>query len=88
MLFFSINSSPSMRDNDPTDLRLNSSKSFVEKLNSTSDRAAIVSWGGKLGFKTDLISDFSVLKSDLDSNISIEVDPIQSVSLRQTQIIT
>jgi hypothetical protein len=68
---FSIDSSPSMRDNDPTNLRLNSSKSFVEKLNSTSDRAAIVNWGGKLGFKTDLISDFNALKHDLDRNISV-----------------
>jgi len=69
---FSIDSSPSMRDNDPTNLRLNSSKSFVEKLNSTSDRAAIVSWGGKLGFKSDLISNFDAVKYNLDTNISID----------------
>ena len=69
---FSIDSSPSMRDNDATNLRLNSSKSFVEKLNSTSDRAAIVSWGGKLGFKSDLISNFDVVKYNLDTNISID----------------
>jgi hypothetical protein len=79
-IVFSIDSSPSMLDNDPTNLRLNSSKSFIEKLNSTSDRTAIVSWGGKLGFKSDLVSDFNELKSNLDNSIDAASYPISQAN--------
>jgi Mg-chelatase subunit ChlD len=75
-IVFSIDSSPSMQDNDPTDLRLNASKSLIDKLNSTMDAAAAVSWGSKLGSKSELVSDFTKLKQEIGTiNIDNASDP-------------
>src|SRR5687768_10180176 len=65
-VIFSIDSSWSMEQNDPANLRLISSKAFIDQLDPTMDRAAAVSWGGKLGYKSELISDFEELKQNID----------------------
>lgn len=63
---FSIDSSWSMEQNDPAYLRLNASKTFISQLDTIKDHAAAVSWGGKLGYKSELISDFDELKQNID----------------------
>jgi Mg-chelatase subunit ChlD len=63
---FSIDSSYSMEKNDPANLRLNASKAFIDELDPTKDRAAAVSWGGKLGFKSELESNFDELKQNIE----------------------
>jgi len=73
---FSIDSSQSMEQNDPSNLRLDASKLFVDKLNSSEDRVAAVSWGGRLGYKSELISDFDKLKQDI-GNINISDANVQ-----------
>lgn len=78
-IVLSIDSSPSMIDNDPSRLRLTAARSFIDMLNSTIDRAAAVSWGGKLGYKSLLMSNFSKLKSD------ISVFDIESASYLYSQ---
>jgi hypothetical protein len=65
-VIFSIDSSWSMEQNDPANLRLIASKAFIDQLDSTIDRAAAVSWGGKLGYKSELVSDFEELKQNID----------------------
>lgn len=63
---FSIDSSYSMEQNDPANLRLNAPKAFIDQLDPTKDRAAAVSWGGRLGYKSDLASNLDELKLNID----------------------
>ena len=68
-----------MQGNDPANLRLDASKSFIDKLNPTTDRAAAVSWGGKIGFESQLVSDFTKLEQEIGNmnidNASIPFSP-------------
>ncbi|HVO40705.1 MAG TPA: vWA domain-containing protein [Spirochaetia bacterium] len=49
-IILAIDSSGSMTTNDQTNLRLTAAKSFVDKLNPTRDRAAVVSWDDGIDF--------------------------------------
>lgn len=70
-VIFSIDSSPSMLDNDPNNLRLVASKAFIDKLDPKLDKAAVVSWGETLGFKSHLTNNFTQLKNNIDKDIDI-----------------
>jgi plastocyanin len=63
---FSVDSSSSMIQNDPSDLRLEAAKSFINRLNATQDQAGIVSWGRSVDFSFGLTHDFEKLKAAID----------------------
>jgi von Willebrand factor type A domain len=66
---FAIDSSGSMVDSDPTDLRLEAAKQFVDKLDADIDAGSVVSWNNEieLVFPTvGLTNDFVALKANID----------------------
>jgi von Willebrand factor type A domain-containing protein len=70
---FAIDSSGSMSWNDPYGLRLNASKDFVGKMNSTKDQAGVVSWDDGIddinpwdGLSLDLTDNFTRVNMSID----------------------
>jgi Ca-activated chloride channel family protein len=63
---FAIDSSNSMEDNDPDNLRLEAAKSFLDRLNQTRDRAGVVNWDSEIEATFGLTSDFESLKANID----------------------
>jgi Ca-activated chloride channel family protein len=63
---FAIDSSGSMLTNDPTGLRKDSAKSFVDQLDSSRDTAGVISWDTGINFQYGLTDDFATLKSKID----------------------
>ena len=61
-----IDSSSSMEDNDPDDLRIDSASSFVNLLNSSRERAGLVSWDSDIDFTLELSSDFNVVLDEIE----------------------
>jgi secreted protein with Ig-like and vWFA domain len=49
-LVLAIDSSGSMRINEPTNLRLSAAKAFLDKLNPATDMASVVSWDDGIDF--------------------------------------
>jgi Ca-activated chloride channel family protein len=66
-IVFALDSSGSMSWNDPGDLRISASKSFVDKMDSTRDQAGVVSWDDGIDFTQSLTSDFALAKSKIDA---------------------
>ncbi|AEA46073.1 vWA domain-containing protein [Archaeoglobus veneficus] len=64
---FALDSSGSMGWNDPSGLRKTAAKSFVDKLNSTTDQAGVVSWDNNIDFTQTLTNNFSLVKSKIDA---------------------
>ena len=64
-IVFSIDSSTSMKDNDPRNLRSSISKYILNAL-GTLDRAGVISWDKNADFALGLNSNFTVLKSQID----------------------
>jgi len=69
---FALDSSGSMcgspsPGNDPTGLRKTASKSFVDKLDSTVDTGAVVSWDDNVDFTYGLSNNFVTLKTQIDN---------------------
>jgi hypothetical protein len=66
---FAIDSSGSMQDNDPTNLRLEACKQFVDQLDITIDAGAVVSWNNEIDLvfpSVGLTNDFLGLKGNID----------------------
>lgn len=63
---FALDSSGSMGWNDPSDLRISASKSFVDKMDDSRDQAGVVSWDNNIDFTWPLSSDFTTVKSKID----------------------
>jgi len=61
-----IDSSGSMADNDPANLRLSDSKSFVARLSPDMDRVGVVSWDDDIDFVQPLTNDFDLVKRQID----------------------
>jgi len=80
---FSIDSSASMDDNDPMNLRLNASKQFIDQLNSTTDHAAIVTWGGSLVHKSNLTSNFDGLQQEIENANETVSDTNYNVGIKE-----
>lgn len=55
---FSIDSSGSMTWNDPSDLRLDAAKGFVDDMDDTRDQGGVVSWDTDIDFDFGLTDDF------------------------------
>jgi Ca-activated chloride channel family protein len=70
-IVFSIDSSGSMGWNDPGNLRLAAAKSFVDKLDSTTDQTGVVSWDTDIDFTypdpPGMTNDFTTAKSKIDT---------------------
>lgn len=69
---FAIDSSGSMcgspaPGNDPTGLRKTAAKAFVDKLDSTVDQGAVVSWDDNIDFFYGLSNNFVTLKAQIDN---------------------
>lgn len=63
---FALDSSVSMDWNDPTDLRKDASKSFVDKMDSSLDKAGVVSWDNNIDFALALTNNFAQVKAKID----------------------
>lgn len=66
-IVFSIDGSGSMVYNDPTNLRLAAADSFLAKMNPAMDKAGVVSWDSAVVVNEPLSSDFTNIKSKIDS---------------------
>jgi uncharacterized protein YegL len=71
---FAIDSSGSMGisfdgipPSDPSNLRLNASKSFLDKMNSSRDMAGVVSWDNDVDFSQALTNNFATLNDKMDT---------------------
>jgi len=64
---FAIDSSGSMLVNDPSELRLEAAKSFVDKMDPSMDAAGVVSWDDDIDFSQPLTHDFPLVKTKIDS---------------------
>ncbi len=62
---FALDSSGSMRTNDPNGIRKTASIEFVDKLDKARDLGAVVSWGDTILFSTNLTNDFEFLKDEI-----------------------
>jgi Ca-activated chloride channel family protein len=62
---YAIDSSGSMQQNDPTNLRLVAAKNFTDKLDPTRDQAGVVSWDDNIDFTYGLTQDFTTLKTQI-----------------------
>jgi Ca-activated chloride channel family protein len=65
-IVFAIDSSGSMYSNDRYNLRLAAAKDFTDKMDSTKDTAAVVSWDSNIDFFEVLTSDFTHIKNRID----------------------
>jgi Ca-activated chloride channel family protein len=70
-VIFALDSSGSMDWNDPGGERKNASKSFVDKMDDTRDKAGLVSWddyqdGNAIDIALPLTNDFTLVKSQID----------------------
>ena len=66
-VILAIDSSGSMEDNDPHNLRLEGAKGFVDMLNPELDRVGVVSWDDDVDFAEPLTDDFDWIKSRIDN---------------------
>ena len=64
---FSIDSSGSMSWSDPTKLRMEASKNFIDKLNPTTDQVGAVNWDDRVIGSEPLTTDFQKVKDFIDS---------------------
>jgi hypothetical protein len=71
-----IDSSGSMRVNDPSNLRLSAAKVFLDKLNPVTDRAGVVSWDDNIDFTFPLIGLNEI--SATGTSVKTSVDNIDS----------
>lgn len=65
-IVFAIDSSSSMKNNDPGNLRLEATKLFLDNLNRTQDRAGLVSWDTEVIETFGLTSDYEILETLID----------------------
>ena len=65
-IVFSIDSSPSMEQNDKDDLRISAAKSLIDRLDTKTDKAGFITWGGEIALQRSLTSDFPTLKANFD----------------------
>jgi len=61
-----IDSSGSMKDNDPQGIRKAGAKAFVDQLDSTRDQVGLVSWDEGIDFSEDLTSNYGAIKAQID----------------------
>ena len=64
-IVFAIDSSSSMEDNDPDNLRIDSASSVVNLLNSSWARAGVVSWDSNIDSTLALTSDFDAVLGEI-----------------------
>jgi Ca-activated chloride channel family protein len=64
---FALDSSGSMDWNDPSDLRKEAAKDFVDKMDSSKDLAGVVSWDDGIDFTQALTNNFPLVKSKIDA---------------------
>lgn len=62
---FSIDSSESMKENDPKNLRIYCVKNFIEEMQPSNGRVGLVSWDHDVDFSVPLTSNFSKIISRL-----------------------
>jgi Mg-chelatase subunit ChlD len=65
-IVFSIDSSPSMKENDKDNLRISAAKSLIDRLDPKTDKAGFITWGREIALQRSITSDFSTLKANLD----------------------
>jgi Mg-chelatase subunit ChlD len=65
-IVFSIDSSPSMEENDKDNLRISAAKSLIDRLDSNTDKAGFIAWGREIALQRSLTSDFPTLKANFD----------------------
>jgi len=65
-IVFAIDSSGSMGWNDPNKIRLEGAKNFIDQMNSTNDRAGVVSWDSGIDFSQSLTDNFDLAKQRID----------------------
>jgi len=58
-IVFSVDSSESMKENDPQNLRILSIKNFIDKIKSPNIRIGLISWDHDIDFKVPLTNNFS-----------------------------
>lgn len=66
-IVFAIDSSGSMTWNDPSNLRLQAAKDFIDRMDSSKDAAGVVSWDSSINFMAALTNNFGDAKSAVDS---------------------
>jgi hypothetical protein len=66
LVMFSIDSSSSMRENDPFNLRLKNIKPLIDSLDPRTDRAAVLGWDKSSDTTSNLTSNFTGLKDRVD----------------------
>ncbi len=64
---FALDSSGSMEDNDPTDLRKTAAKGFVDNMDPSIDQAGVVSWDDDIDFTLALTNNFPLVKTNIDT---------------------
>lgn len=62
---FALDSSGSMTETDPADMRISAARNFIKKLNPSRDRIGIVSWDHSTDFTQWLTSDHALVQSKL-----------------------
>ncbi len=65
-IVFSVDSSESMKENDPQNLRISSIKNFINEIKSPNIRIGLVSWDHDIDFEVPLTSNFSEVIHKLD----------------------
>jgi len=65
-LMLAIDSSGSMKVNDPRRLRITTAKQFVEQLDPQRDQAGVVSWDNDIDFVQPLTSDFGRIEQQIE----------------------
>jgi hypothetical protein len=66
LVIFSIDSSSSMKENDPFNLRLKNIKPLVDSLDPRTDQAAVLGWDKRSDTISNLTSNFTNLKDRID----------------------
>ena len=67
VVVFAIDSSASMKHNDPNNKRIDAAKMFSDKLDISRDKVGIVSWDNDVDFTFGPSSDLPVVKTNLDA---------------------
>ena len=65
-IVFAIDSSASMKHNDPNNKRIEAAKMFSDKLDLSRDKVGIASWDNDIDFTFGLSSDLLTVKTNLD----------------------
>ncbi|MGD9674254.1 MAG: VWA domain-containing protein, partial [Candidatus Nitrosocosmicus sp.] len=66
-IVFAIDSSSSMEETDPDNLRLESASAFVQSMNFSRDQAAVISWDQGIDFATPFSSNLDEVLSSISS---------------------